>query len=361
MRYYTTPRAYQAAARRLVRTEENRRRELERLRREEQKLTALEAARLEVEAYENRLAVLLSVHKEQGETWNWYKIASDLPPFPPRREGTRAYTVIRDSISPGRLAEAELAGLMEKAMQEDETAFLKAQAEYSESITEWKKMNVLALKVIAGDPQAYLEVIREFSPFAEISDLGTSVVFSGVDEKVIGGVLHVNGPRVIPAEAKTLTASGKVSIKAMAKGRFHEIYQDYLCGCVLRVAREVFAMIPVEWVILSAQVVSLESSTGREGEQSVLSVAFSRRRMEELDFERLDPSDTVEGFLHRCDFKATRKSEAFQSIEPLRVGDLVGERSGLCVEELREAVRQLRREVQETLDDLTSDTPAGTT
>ena len=39
-------------------------------------------------------------------------------------------------------------------------------------------MNALALKVIAGDSQTYLDVIREFSPFTEISDLGSSARLS---------------------------------------------------------------------------------------------------------------------------------------------------------------------------------------
>ena len=38
----------------------------------------------------------------------------------------------------------------------------------------------------------------------------------------------------------------------MPKGRFHEIYQDYLCGCLLRVAREVFALFPVDTVLVTA-------------------------------------------------------------------------------------------------------------
>lgn len=352
MSYFAASRAQQAAERRFARAEEKRRREIERLRREQQKLTALEQARLEVEAYENRLAVLLSVHKEQGEAWDWYKIAATLPPPPPRRENNRVFEERRGAIDPNRPAEADLAVLLEKARNDDEASYSRASAEYADSLAEWGRMNALALKVIAGDSQTYLDVIREFSPFTEISDLGSSVVFSGVSANVIEGVLNGNGTLVIPSEVKTLTASGKVSVKAMARGRFHEIYQDYLCGCVLRVAREVFALLPVDVVILTAQAVSLDSRTGMEEEQPVLSVAFTRSKMAALNFERLDPSDTVESFLHRCDFKAGRKTEAFQVIEPLRAADLTSGSRGSRVEEQLSAVRQLRREVQEMLDEL---------
>jgi hypothetical protein len=44
---------------------------------------------------------------------------------------------------------------------------------------------------------------------------------------------------------------------------------------------------------------------------------MTRTALARLDFERLDPSDAVEGFLHRGDFKASRKTGAFAPIAPL--------------------------------------------
>jgi hypothetical protein len=41
-----------------------------------------------------------------------------------------------------------------------------------------------------------------------------------------------------------------------------------------------------------------------------------------LDFDRLDPSDAMENFLHRGDFKASRGSSEFNPISPLTPNDL---------------------------------------
>ena len=106
-------------------------------------------------------------------------------------------------------------------------------------------------------------------------------------------MLKVSGKQIIPAEVKTLTASEKVSVKPMPKGLFHEIYLDYLCGCVLRVAREVFALLPVDTVLVTAAEDSLDSRTGQTVEQPVLSVAMPRADFARLNFDRLDPSDTM--------------------------------------------------------------------
>jgi hypothetical protein len=113
-----------------------------------------------------------------------------------------------------------------------------------------------------------------------------------------------------------------MSVKAMPKGRFHEIYQDYVCGCMLRVAREVFAMLPVETVLVTASADLLDSRTGHIAVQPVLSAAMPRTLIAKLNFEQLDSSEALENFRHRGDFKATRKSGVFQPITPLTPADI---------------------------------------
>ena len=86
-----TIRAIEAAERRAQRGEQRRFKELQRRNKELAKLSALEQARLEVETYVNQLEVLLSIHKEQGNEWDWHGIAQSLAPMEPLR-GNRLQT-----------------------------------------------------------------------------------------------------------------------------------------------------------------------------------------------------------------------------------------------------------------------------
>jgi hypothetical protein len=108
----------------------------------------------------------------------------------------------------------------------------------------------------------------------------------------------------------------------MSKARFHEIYQDYVCGCILRLAREMFALLPIETVLLTATVDGIDSRTGHAAELPVLSMAAPRAVIEQLDFERLDPSDALENFQHRGDVMKSRKSGEFIPITPLSPADV---------------------------------------
>ena len=279
---------------------------------EQAKLSVVEQARLEVESFENSADVLLSIHKQASKKFDWMESLSSLPPHAPVRT-------------------------------EDETAF-------AQECAEWDKMRSLAKRVLAGDAKAYGEALTELSAFGELSTLGSSIGFRVHHPKLILCELSVNGRDVIPAEVKSLTASGKVSVKPMPKARFHETYQDYVCGCVLRVAREVLALLPVDTAIVTAAVNILQTSTGKEAEVPVLSVAMPRHVVEQLDFANLDASDSMENFTHRGDVMASRKSGGFMAIVPLKPADIADdEPAKLGLADLLNRVRGMRAEISARL------------
>ena len=313
----------EAAGKRQQREALKRQKDLERRIKEQAKLSALEQARLEVEAYENALEVLLSVHKQQREPFDWGGIATSLPPHePPRLTRHKTAALLRLAVSRAVPSIEEGKPTVEEARLLDESEHEAACAEYEKDFAEWERMHSLARRVLAGEAKAYSEAVSEFSSLSEIAHLGSSISVTLREAKLIECALKVNGRDSIPAEVKSLTASGKLSVKAMPKARFHEIYQDYVCGCVLRLAREVFALLPVETVLVNATVNGIDPRTGRAAELPVLSVAIPRAIIARLDFERLDPSDSLENFLHRGDVMASRKSGEFVPIVPLIPSDI---------------------------------------
>jgi hypothetical protein len=74
-----------------------------------------------------------------------------------------------------------------------------------------------------------------------------------------------------------------------------------------------------------------DTITNGAKEQAVLSAGISRKLIADLTFEDIGPSDAVAKFIYRSNFKASRKSGAFQSIIPLTVAEI----SHLSVESMR--------------------------
>lgn len=316
-------RKLQADQRRRDREWRKRQKELDRQIKESEKLSELEQARLQVAAHENELDILLSVHREQSAPIEWAKFATALRPPKPTKSGFHEFIAILKN----RVAQLEQSVKSEKPSIEearalDEKEYKAISEEYERELAEWERIRALARRVLEGDTRAYYEAIDEFSFLSEIAylvSLGSTTV---CNPKLLECTLTVNGREAIPAETKSLTASGKLSVKAMPKQRFHEIYQDYVCSCVLRVAREMFALLPVEKILVTASVKGVDARTGKNAELPVLSVAFDRETIEHLDFNRLDPSDSMENFPHRGDVIASRKSGEFMPIVPLAAADL---------------------------------------
>jgi len=310
----------EAAERRRQRDAMKRQRELERHAKEMAKLSALEQARVEVETYENALDVLLSVHKEQVDPMDWLSVAATLPPVPPSRQSHNELRARqRLAITPaGKEAEDAIG----QAKQQDERKYQEALQAYAADHAEWEKMSNLARRILARDSNAYIPAIEEISPLSELASIGSSLHFTVHNPRLVEVVVSAHGRQPIPTELKTLTASGKVSVRAMPKSRFVEIYQDYVCGCVLRVARELFALLPIESLLISATAEALDTSTGQSVECPFLSVVISRATLNTLNFDMLDPSDSIMGMTHRGDLKASRKTGDFEFITPLNVADL---------------------------------------
>jgi len=347
-------RAYEAAVKRHIREEQRQLRELERRAKEQAKLSLQEQARLEVETYENRVRLLLSVHKDHGEVWNWRAMANALPIPAPTRHNFHERRVRQQIhvLAPDSKQRAE--ALLESAQKLDEQDRLAAQHAYECEITNWGKLKDLAKRILAGEHNAYKDALMEFNPFADISGLGSKLGFKVHDATLLVCVLKVKGTDAIPDKIKALTSSGKVSEKPMPKVRFHELYQDYICSCMLRVAREVFALLPIQTLLITASADAIDTQTGHSLEKPVLSVAMSRTVVDQLDFEWLDPSDSMANFLHRGDFKASRKSGAFGSIVPLVPSDLPRHntaRSGVTTE-LVTHLKYLRGELKSESDKL---------
>jgi hypothetical protein len=323
MSYLREFKKMEAARNRQVRESVKHQKELQRRLKEEAKLSELERARLEVDSSNTEIEVLLSIHKEVSSVMDWKSFAYALPPHKPlSTERHQSIAALRDSIKPFASHPFDSSDSAEKANLMDAQEFSESLMDHEKELSQFERMQSLSRRVLAGDTAAFGEALSEFSAIAEIANLGASISVTFNDARAVSCTLSVNGNSIIPTEVKSLTVAGKLSVKAMPKARFHEIYQDYVCSSVLRVAREIFALLPLDIIIVTAMIEADSSSKGKPCQIPVLSVMMPRHDLEQLDFDRIDPSDALMSFVSRGDARASRKSGAFQAIAPLAFEDI---------------------------------------
>ena len=78
--------------------------------------------------------------------------------------------------------------------------------------------------------------------------------------------------------------------------KLNSLYQDYVCSCILRIAKEVFQLVPLNSLIINTQNSFLNSTTGHFNSKTIISVKIERGVIEGINYELLDPSDSMSNF-----------------------------------------------------------------
>jgi hypothetical protein len=322
-----TVRSVGAAVRAAERDAKMRQRELERQHKQFEKMQELEQAAYEVDVYENHIDVIQSTHKECSPPVNWNKIALSEKPAEPKKksENEDDARLASDSYKPGfidRLFKREekkrenFSQKIAEAIESDNSHYKAKVSNWKSKTKEWKESVEIAKALLEGKAEAKIEVIDNLQPFSEISNLGSSLSISVYDNGILEATINVHGTEIVPSEAKSLLKSGKLSVKNMPKGKFNEIYQDYVCSCVLRVGNELFSTIPDNLVLVTAVDELLNSQTGHLEEAPILSVAVSRSTIESLNLGSIDPSGSMVNFKHNMSFKKTKGFDRVERIDP---------------------------------------------
>lgn len=321
-----TVRSIGAAARKADRNAKRRQRELDKRRKEVEKMEQQEQAAYEVDVFENYLELIQSVHKDCSEPIDWVKVKNAPEPEQPTLSKTneeraqKKYSNFKPNILNKLLGNSEkkknkLKTDIQHAKEKDEEKHKELLAEYTGVQTDWAVSKDIAQQLIKGDSKAKLEAIKEFSPFSEIDTIGSNITININEGSLIEVSINIHSSEIVPAEQKSLLKSGKLSIKKMPVGKFNEIFQDYVCSVILRVANEIFAIIPDKYVLINAKDKLLNSSTGHIEEQIIVSTYIPKETIRNLNMESIDPSDSMSNYITNMNFKKTKGFVPVKQVE----------------------------------------------
>ena len=258
-----------------------------------------------VKQYDDYVTAIKSVHTLCEDEFDWSKVAKEKEPFakgsvgPNEEEAQQALDDFKPSffdklMNKDDKQEKELKQAIKAAKQADEDLYqsYEVRKEYAARINE-------------QDLDAYLEVIELLDPFKDLLEFGSDFEIGIQDQDVLVVEFNVKSSEVVPTSYPTLLKSGKISEKNLTKSNYHELMKDYVCSTLIRVARDLFAILPIEYVVVHAQDVNVNTRTGKDEEYTIVSVDFDRKGFEDVNFERIDPSEFVESFKHNMKYEKT--------------------------------------------------------
>ena len=307
-------------------------RELQRAEREAARYSAAHAkqaekarAAHESAQFENYLELLVSVHKDYGDAWDWHALANAAPPpLPaPAFGNEQAATATLQAYRPGffeklfggdKKRTTELQAAVAYARSADATAHAEAMRQHQFVYTLWNTRRLLAPRILARDASAYAQALEHADAFEEVSAFKTRVTVAAAEPDVVALWCEMTDNELVPTEEVKLTAAGKLSTKAMPGGRYWALYQDHVCSCAIRIANEAFAVLPISRAIVNIGAVRANTSTGHNDAMTFLAVHFVRSTLSKINLDNIDPSDSMKNFPHRMKFK---KTSGFESVPPI--------------------------------------------
>lgn len=156
----------------------------------------------------------------------------------------------------------------------------------------WSYYHSVAPKILAGDIDTYLKVIYEVNPLDDLLVYGSNFEFGTDDPKKIEVEFVINTDALNEARKKLVNTD------------YNLLLQDYVCSMCIRIARDMFALLPIRNTIVHSVL---------DGE-TIVSVNFDRQSLSKIKFGYIDPSDTFAQFKHNMNFD---KNNGFSPVNNL--------------------------------------------
>ena len=148
----------------------------------------------------------------------------------------------------------------------------------------WQYYHKLAPNILAGNIDTYLRAIYELNPLDDLLDYGGNFEFGTDDPKIMEVEFVINEAALSGAK------------ESMTAAQYNDILQDYACSVCIRIARDIFALLPVEHTIVHTVL----------NDKTIISVDFDRETLSKVKFGFIDTSETVGRFRHNMEFDSEK-------------------------------------------------------
>lgn len=283
---------------------------------QQQKAAELENNQQQVQNYNDLLEEIRSIHKYCSDAVDWKYIYQTQAPYNPIETGPLEVQALKniENAKPSFFGKL-IPSIDKNRMQKMEQKVVESRQQDAENYRNWENMQKLSDKVLSGDIDSYFYIITEMHPFDDILDFGSDFDAGTDTPEMVEVEFHVKSDKVIPDHVLSLTQTGKLSSKEMTKTMKYDIVQDYVCSCIIRIAREMFALLPIDRILIHAVDSAFNTAIGYVEDITILSSLIERERFQKTNFDMIDPSDLIETFECHMDFKKTQGLNAVKRIE----------------------------------------------
>ena len=153
---------------------------------------------------------------------------------------------------------------------------------YSEET--WEYLHEAAPDILKGDIDAYLQVIYDVNPLDDLLAYGSNFEF-GTDN-----------PSKIEVEFVINDAALQAASQKLSERDYNNLLQDFVCSMTIRIARDMFALLPVKDAIVHVVL----------ADETIFSVDYDEASLSKINFSYIDPSNTATKFRNNMIFDSKK-------------------------------------------------------
>ncbi|WOV83660.1 DUF4236 domain-containing protein [Sporosarcina jeotgali] len=265
----------------------------------------------EVEAYNAYVQMLRSIHLDTKEPVDWGAILDeDLMQFTEESPHTRYSRQQLAEFEPNWLDRLFRRGQAKK--QELAIHLNEAIVKDQKLLAEKQQLHELTTRVLAHEEKAWLEILTTYDAFESVEKFGNHVHVQFREGTLILS-LEMGEEKTVPEEVLSLTAKGNCSRKKMGKTNYYALYQDYVCSCMIGIARNLFALLPADSILIHAYDVSQADAPPVKG--CIVSARISHEDLSDVLFDIMDASKLIESMEHHMNHLKTKGFRLVDELE----------------------------------------------
>lgn len=139
----------------------------------------------------------------------------------------------------------------------------------------WKFLKSISRKILSGDIDAYMETIEKMRPVDDLLDYGSDFEFGTDNPNSMEVEFRINEHIMLP------------NANVIGVESYEQIFKEYVCASSIRVARDLFALLPVKYVIVYA----------KKEDEVVLQARFDRNEVQKINFKEESGVEIIERFI----------------------------------------------------------------
>ncbi len=205
----------------------------------------------------------------------------------------------------------------------------RAAAAYREALQSWEQANeehehaerrksILMSQAAAGKV-TFMEIFLE-QALQDIAWPRETLVSFEIQDDGRRLVFDVDLPEIedMPTKVAAVPQRGyRLSVKELGPTKVQQLYADHVHSITFRLAAEAFSLLPtVSELILSGFTQRVDTGTGHETDQYLLSLRVSREEWQAINFEALELIDVVEALGRFEPRRSMTKTGMFKPIDP---------------------------------------------